>query len=189
MKTYNKPWEYLKSYLLLFLCWIISVPIVTFTLNLYYKFGVVIAILIGFCSVSATICLYADSAIKLGNKYRGLDERLKNNLANKHFGIYFGIIPTTISYIEVIAVYLSKFGIVKYDFFALYKTLNMYFIPFTYIFSPNPPDNIPIPAVELTPPALIVMAVLPLVFIITTTVAYNIGYKNIDVKQKILYGK
>ena len=152
------------------------------------------AVLIGFCSVGATVCIYADSAIKLGKKYRNIDERSKNNLANRNFGVNFGIVPTAISYLEVILVFLSKFSVVNYDFYPLYKTLNMYFLPWTYIFSPNSYVmegerllQIPVPATELSAAALVFISVLPLIFIATTAIAYKIGYNNIDLKEKILY--
>ena len=196
MKTYNKAWEYIKSGLYLILCFLISIPIVTFCGYLYRTVGVIMAVLIGFCSVGATVCIYADSAIKLGKKYRNIDERSKNNLANRNFGVNFGIVPTAISYSEVILVFLSKFSIVNYDFYPLYKTLNMYFLPWTYIFSPNSYVmegerllQIPVPATELSAAALVFISVLPLIFIATTAIAYKIGYNNIDLKEKILYGK
>ena len=97
---------------------------------------------------------------------------------------------------EVILVFLSKFSIVNYDFYPLYKTLNMYFLPWTYIFSPNSYVmegerllQIPVPATELSAAALVFISVLPLIFIATTAIAYKIGYNNIDLKEKILYGK
>ncbi len=191
----KKTWLLVKSGLLLLLCWLASLVIVMFFPMCYQKFGVVMCFVFGLCSIGASVCIYADSALKLGKKMRIYDERHEQK-DNSHFGLLLGLVPTAINYIFVFILYLSKFGVISYDFYPLYKTLTFYFMPLTYIAAPNSAvyvdgtvQSVPVPATELSAAALIIITVLPLVFLITNYVAFIVGYRQIDVKSKILYGK
>lgn len=191
----KKPVLLLKSGLHLILCDLAAFVIVMFFQMCYIKFGGIMCVLFGFCSVGACICIYGDFAWKLGIKMRHADDRQKST-ENSRFGLLLGLVPTAINYIFVLILFLSKFGVIKYDFFPLYKTLTLYFVPVTYFFAPNRvvvidgvANSVAIPAADLGVGAMIVIALLPLVFLLTNHIAYSIGYNRIDVKEKILYGK
>lgn len=193
-KPVNKPLSIVKSALYLLLCWLASIVIVFFFPNSYNKLGVIMCIVFGFCSIGACVCIYGDFAWKLGGRMRISDDRSDDS--NPYFGLYLGIIPTAINYIFVFLLYLSKFGVFDFDFFPMYKTLTLYFMPLTYIFAPNTViytdgmiDSVNVNAVDLSAPLLIMVTILPLIFILTTHIAYTIGYNKIDVKQRMIYGK
>ncbi len=192
--TINKPWLFVKSALLLLLCWLASFVIVMFFPMCYQKFGIVMCFIFGICSVGASVCIYGDSMLKLGKNMRISDER--SGADNSKFGLLMGLVPTVINYIFVIILYLSKFGVIAYDFYPLYKTLTFYFMPLTYIVAPNEAvvvdgvvQSVNVPATELSIGAMMLVTILPIIFLITCHVAYTIAYKRVDVKSKILYGK
>lgn len=185
----------LKSGLYLFACWLASFVIVMFFPASYQKFGSLMCFVFGICSVGACVCIYGDFAWKLGGKMRLADERA-GTTDNHNFGLYLGLVPTIINYIYVFILYLSKFGVIKYDFYPLYKTLTFYFMPWTYLFAPNTLQNINgvmtsvnAKAWEISALGMIIITLLPLIFLGSAYVAFKIGYNHIDVKEKILYGK
>ncbi|MBQ8623663.1 MAG: hypothetical protein IJ424_04705 [Oscillospiraceae bacterium] len=184
----------IKSTLWLFVCWLASFVIVMFFPMCYQNFGNIMCFVFGFCSIGACVCLYADYAHKLGGKMRLSTDSEETIKKQQHFGLFAGIAPTAINYIYVIILYLSKFGIVPFDFFPWYKTLTFYFMPLTYLFAPNEAVYIDgrvtaqsIPAAELSAVAMIIITVLPLIFIATTWAAYYLGYNHISLKEKIVY--
>ncbi len=186
----------LKSLLYLLLSWLTGVVIAFFFPMTYQMYGAAMCFVFGFCSVGAAVCLYADLCYKAGGKMssRHLKEPAGPN--EKHFGAAIGAVPTAINYIYVIILYLSKFGVIKYDFFPVYKTLTFYFMPLTYLFAPSHLEyndagssyTVNVAAQDLSAGAMILVTVLPLIFIITCWAAYYIGYEHIDLKEKILYG-
>lgn len=185
----------LKSGLMLILCWLASLVITMFFPTCYMRFGAVMCFLFGICSVGAVICIYGDFTWKLGKKMSLYDER--NGLKdNSLFGLALGAVPTILNYIFAIPVFLSKSGILSFDAYPLYKTLTLYFLPWTYLTAPNTAEKIngvvmsvTVPASQLSAAALVVIAILPLVFLATCYIGFAIGYRHIDVKEKILYGK
>lgn len=187
----------LKSGLYLMLCWLASLVITTFFAMLYFKFGVLMCFVFGFCSLGATLAIYADFCWKAGGKMNTKSMRIQNNVkADQNFGAVIGLVPAGINYIFVILLYLSKFGVLKFDFFPFYKTLTLYFMPFTYIFAPNSIAYLEngavttqnIPAWDLNAGMLILALVLPLTFILACWLAFYVGFNHIDLKEKILYG-
>lgn len=190
----NKSTSLIKSGLFLIVCWLASVVIVMFFQTFYEMLGWIMCVAFGVCSVGACICIYGDFAWKLGRKMRLADER--NGIDNTNFGWLLGLVPTVLNYITAFPVFLSKFGVIKYDFYPIYKLLNIYFVPWTYFTAPNTAEYVDgvvisqnVPASELSIVALIVIAILPLVFLFANRIAFSIGYNNIDVKEKVLYGK
>lgn len=186
----------IRSALYLILCWLAGLFIIAFFPLCYQRFGVVMCFIFGFCSLGAAVCIYADFCYKAGGRANTRSNRdlLKPN--DKHFGAIIGIAPTVINYIYVVMLYLSKFGVIKSDFFPIYKFLTFYFMPFTYIFAPNTLQydetgrslSVNVPASELSAGALILVTLLPLVFLLTCWAAYYIGHEHIDLKERILYG-
>lgn len=196
-KIPDKKWLLIKSGLMLIPCWLASFVIVTFFATMYFRFGVIMCFLFGFCSVGATVCIYADSCYKTGGRMNTKSMQLAGEVHDdQHFGAAMGAVPTAINYIFVILLYLSKFGVIKSDFFGIYKTLTLYFVPLSYIFAPNKiiyldnglVDTQNIPAAELGPGMLILAFVLPLIFLLTCWASYYIGYNHLDMKEIILYG-
>lgn len=184
-----------KSGLWLLVCWLASFFILMFFQTCYIKFGVIMCFAFGICSVGAIVCIFGDFSWKLGKKMSIYDER-NSGKDNSRFGLAVGAVPTVLNYIFAIPVFLSKFGAISLDFYPYYKTLAIYFVPWTYLTAPNTAENIngvvmsvPVPATELSIGALIVIAILPLVFLATCYLGFLIGYRHIDVKEKILYGK
>lgn len=187
----NKPKLLVQSALYLIVCELAAFVIVMFFPLCYQNFGSWMSIVFGICSTGACICLYGDFAWKSGKKAGVKDARLEG-VDNSYFGLIMGIIPTAINYVYVILVYLSKFRVVSYDFYPLYKTLTFYFMPWTYLFAPNSVVegvSVTMAAVDLSWYGLLIITILPLVFLITCYVAFYIGYKNYDMKAKIVYGK
>lgn len=185
---------FIKSALWLLVCWLASFVNVMFFPMCYQSFGNIMCFIFGFCSIGATVCLYADFAHKLGGRMRLSTDDEATIKKQQHFGAYIGLVPTAINYIYVIILYLSKFRVVPFDFFGWYKTLTLYFMPITYLFAPNEAvyvdgkvQSISIAATELSAGMLIVSAILPLIFVLTTWAAYYVGYNHIDLKEKIVY--
>ena len=184
-----------KSVLYLILCWLSSFVITMFFQTFYEMLGIIMCFAFGLCSVGACICLYGDFTLKQGRKMSVYDERHTKE-DNSRFGLVIGAIPTAINYIFVLVLYLSSFEIIKFDFYPYYKTLTLYFVPLTYLFAPNKVEvindvtmSVSAHAWELSPLALIVITVLPLVFLVTCWLGFRIGYKHIDVKERIIYGR
>lgn len=191
----KKSTSLIKSGLFLIVCWLAAIFIVTFFPTCYMKFGVIMCFLFGICSVGAIVCIYGDFTWKLGRKMSLYDER-NGKVDNSRFGLALGAVPTVLNYIFALPVFLSKFGIISLDFYPWYKTLALYFVPWTYLTAPNTAEKIngkvmsvAVPAAELSPVALIVILLLPLIFLLTCYLGFIIGYRHIDLKEKILYGK
>lgn len=185
----------IKSGLFLIVCWLAAIFICTFFPTCYLRFGVIMCFLFGICSVGAIVCIYGDFTWKLGKKMSLYDER-NGNGDNSRFGLALGAVPTVLNYIFALPVFLSKFGLISLDFYPYYKLLAYYFLPWTYLTAPNTPQKIngvvtlvAAPATELSYVALTVIAIMPLIFLITCYLGFIIGYRHIDLKEKILYGK
>lgn len=191
----NKKWLLIKSGLLLIVCWLTSLVIVMFFPAMYQKFGVIMCVVFGFCSVGASMCIYGNYTLGVGKKLRVIDERASGE-DNSKFGLLLGLVPTAINYIYVIILFLSKFGVIKYDFYPLYKTLTFYFMPLTYLTAPNSAEyvdgavqSVPVPATELSVGTLVLVTLLPLLFLLINHISFTVSYKQVDVKSRILYGK
>ena len=188
----------IKSALLLIACWLASFVITTFFPMLYFKYGVLMCLLFGFCSLGASLAIYADFCWKAGGKMNTRSMQIQNTVdTDQNFGAIIGAVPTVINYLYVIPLFLSKFGVIKSDFFPLYKTLTFYFMPFTYIFAPNKivysadgaASTVNIAAQDLNAGMLILAVILPLTFLFACWAAFYVGYNHIDLKERILYGK
>ncbi len=187
----------IKSALFLIVGWLVGFVISFFFAMCYQMFGIVMCFIYGICATGAVLCIYADFCHKAGAKMNTRSNRDLVKPNDKHFGAVIGAVPAGINYIFVILLWLSKFGVIKFDFFPLYKTLTLYFMPFTYIFAPNTLEydeagrsiSVNVPATELSAGAMILVTLLPLLFVITCWAAYYIGHEHIDLKQKILYGR
>ena len=192
----NKPKLLIKSALFLILCELAGFVINYFFPMCYQNFGAVMCWLFGFCSIGASLCIYADFCHKAGARANTKFSREGLTENTKHFGAVIGAVPAGINYIFVILLYLSKFGVLGFDFFPWYKTLTFYFMPITYIFAPNHLEfdeagrsmSVSVPAAELSAGGMIVMTLLPLLFVLTCWAAFYIGYQHVDIKEKILYG-
>lgn len=185
---------YLKSFLYLILCWLASLVIVMFFPTCYNAYGDLMCVLFGACSLGATACIYGDFCLKLGGKMHTRYDTPDEEKTKQHFGFKVGMVPTAINYLYVIILYLSKLGIIKYDFFPLYKTLTFYFMPWTYLVAPNEfisgeNVSVSVAATDLSWGAIIMFTLLPLIFLIVCWGLYYIGYNNIDIKEKIVYRK
>lgn len=187
----------IKSGLYLIVCWLAGLFITAFCAMCYQKFGIIMCIIFGFCSVGAAVCIYSDFCYKAGGKMNTRSNRELVKPNDKHFGAIIGIVPTGINYIFVILLWLSKFGIMKTDFLPWYKTLTIYFLPLTYLFAPpsgygNDASGktfaIYPSASELSIGGMIFVTVLPLIFMLACWAAYYIGHEHIDLKEMILYG-
>lgn len=186
----------LKSALYIILCELVGLFISMFFPMCYQRFGIIMCFLFGICSLGAALCIYGDFCYKAGGKMNTRSNREKVLPKDKHFGAVIGAIPTAYNYILVFILYLSKFGVIKSDFFPLFKTLTFYFMPFTYIFAPSHLEydesgrsfTVNVAAADLSAGALIIVTVLPLAFLLTCWAAYYIGHEHVDLKQKILYG-
>lgn len=188
----------IKSALMLLACWLASFVITTFFPTFYFKYGIIMCFLFGFCSLGASLAIYADFCWKAGGKMNTRSMQIQNTVeTDQNFGLTIGAVPTIINYLFVIPLYLSKFGILKYDFFPTYKSLTFYFMPFTYIFAPSSigyeADGttfiVNILARDLNAGTLIMALLLPLTFLFTCWAAFYVGYNHIDLKERILYGK
>ena len=187
----NKPKLLVQSALYLIVCELAAFEIVMFFPMAYQSIGVGMSVVFGICSTGACICLYGDFCSKAGRK-AGIKNARLDGVDNSYFGLFMGLVPTAINYIFVILVYLSKFRVVSYDFYPWYKTLTFYFMPWTYLFAPNTiVDGVSttVAAVDLPWYGLVIITILPLTFLATCYIAFYVGYKNYDMKSKIVYGK
>lgn len=187
----------IKSALFLILCWLAAFVVTYFFPMCYQMFGAVMCVVFGICSLGTALCIYADFCFKSGGKMNTRSNRESVGKNDKHFGALIGAVPAGINYIFVILLWLSKLGVLNFDFFPWYKTLTFYFMPFTYLFAPNSlvyneegvSMSVSVPATELSVVGMIIITLLPLTFLITCWAAYYIGHEHIDLKERILYGK
>ena len=187
----------IRSALSLILCWLAGLIIIAFFPLCYQRYGVIMCFIFGFCSLGAAMCIYADFCYKAGGQANTRSNRDAVKPNDKHFGAIIGLVPTVINYVYTVPLYLSKFGIMKTDFFPIYKTLTFYFMPFTYIFAPNTLQyneelersvSVNVPAPELSAGAMILVTILPLFFLFICWISYYVGHEHIDLKEKVLYG-
>lgn len=187
----------LKSLLFLFLSWLAGFFISTFFPMCYQRFGLPMCFLFGFCTLGAAVCIFADFSNKAGARMNTRSYREENPANEENFGLWIGALPTGINYVYVILLWLSKFGVIKTDFYPWFKTLTFYFMPLSYIVAPNEiiydasgaVSSQSVPAHELSIWAMLLFTVLPLIFLLTCWIAFRIGYNHVDVKAKILYGQ
>ena len=188
----------IKSAFMLIACWLASFVITMFFPMLYFKYGIIMCFLFGFCSLGASLAIYADFCWKTGGRMNTRSMQIQNTVeTDQNFGAVIGAVPTVINYIYVVLLYLSKFGILKFDFFPYYKTLTFFFTPFTYIFAPSSIGYdangstyiVNIAAQDLNAGMLILAFILPLTFLFACWAAFYVGYNHIDLKERILYGK
>lgn len=198
MKNNVKPALIIKSILYLFVCWLTGFFINAFFPNSYLKYGVIMCFAFGFCSVGASLCIYADFCYKAGAKANTKSARIMNQIeTDKNFGAVLGIAPTAINYLYVILLWLSKFNILGFDFYPIFKTLTLYFMPLSYLVAPNVPflnengglESRSVPAWDLSMGAMILFTLLPILFEITCWAAYYLGYTHLSLKEIILYGR
>lgn len=185
---------YLKSFLYLILCLLASFVIVMFFPTCYNVYGDLMCVLFGICSLGAAMCIYGDFCWKLGKKMHTHLDTPEEEQSKQHFGFKVGLVPTVINYIYVVILYLSKFGVIKYDFYPTYKTLNYYFVPWTYLVAPNvftagEKVSQSVAATDLSWGAMTMLTLLPLTFLVVCWGFFYIGYNNIDVISRIVYKK
>lgn len=185
---------HLKSFGFLIVCWLAGFFINMMFPMVYNSMGKLACFLFGFCSIAAVGCIYGDWCLKMGGRNHLRTDSEEDIKKKQHFGLAVGIVPTVVNYILVIILYLSKFGVIKADFFPWFRTLSVYFMPFTYLVAPR--DSIlnnggivqfNMAAADLSIWAMLLFTVLPLFFLLVCWGMYYIGYNHIDVKEKILY--
>ncbi len=185
---------HIKSLLFMLLCWLAGFFVNTMFPMVYQSIGQLACFLFGICSLGVVGCIYGDWCLKMANKQHLRTDTPEMEKKKQHYGLIVGIAPTVVNYIYVIILYLSRAGIIAVDFYAWFKTLTIYFMPFSYIVAPNTAvyvdgrvTSVNVPATELSAWAMVLFTVLPLFFLLVCWGFYYIGYNRINVKDKILY--
>lgn len=141
--------------------------------------GVFGNIMFGFTGLMCVVCIMADFAMKQGTlakdkmKYHG-DE------VSQNFGLIIGAVSMAPSYVTMIFLVLSKYGVIG-NFLPAYKVLNASYYPFIDLAAHSAfIDN-------MSPLVFIMTALFPLLYLISSWIGFRITFNQVDVKEQVVY--
>lgn len=147
--------------------------------------GIASNIIFGVCAFLVLIFLFADYSVKRGGVMRkSVAAQKDEGLVKKYesFGIKIGLVGVIPCYITAVLELLSRLGVIG-NFHPFYKLFNMYFMPFFDLIAHDSD-------VMLMPyPALIFVFLMPLTVVLTTHIAYRVGYNDTEILDKLVYKK
>lgn len=136
-------------------------------------------VMFGFMGVFTVICIMADFGLKEGEIARK-KVKFHNGKVGMNFGYILGALAMLPTYLTAVLLVLSKLKIIG-NFLPAYKILNPCFYPFFDLAAHSPQIS------EMSDYALIIPLTFPLLFMFATGISFRISYKNIDLKDKIIY--
>ncbi len=164
----------------LFLCWLLNILIVT-SMILFMENVYLTVILQIICFILVFFLIYCPLWTE-GNKDKNKNLFKKDNIIfDKFKGFKIGLYISIPYFIFNIFLILSRLGIIP-NILVLYKIVNSHIWPIIQILSPNNSDIMRLNVLDM-----IIINLLPLIFIIISTIGYVLGFKGISLKQKIIY--
>lgn len=162
----------------LFLCWLLNILVVT-SMILFMRNTYLTIILQLVCFILVFFLIYCPLWVE-GNKDKNKNLSKKDNiLFDKFKGLKIGFYISIPYFIFNIFLILSRLGIIP-NILVLYKIINPHIWPIIQLLSPNNSDIMKLNVLDM-----IIINLLPLMFIIISTIGYVLGFKGISLKQKI----
>ncbi|MBQ9375769.1 MAG: hypothetical protein IJU04_05495, partial [Ruminococcus sp.] len=98
----------------------------------------------------------------------------------RNFGFSMGLVAMCPSYILLGLLIISKSEIFG-NFLPAYKLLNACFFPLIDIAAPTAK------MADVSPALYIMMAILPVLYMLSLGISFMLGYDNVDIKTKLMY--
>ncbi|MDO5125756.1 MAG: hypothetical protein Q4D35_05200 [Ruminococcus sp.] len=153
--------------------------VVLFFWALTVALGVVANILFGIVGIVMLACIMADYGLKKGEECKN-KVTLHGAEPCRNFGFTMGLVAMCPSYILLGLLSLSKAGVFG-NFLTPYKLLNSCFFPFIDLAAPTTSFS------DVSPALYIMMAVLPVFYLLSLGISFRLGYDAVDLKEKLIY--
>ncbi len=150
-----------------------------FFMALHVAMGKAANILFGVIGILTVFCMMADFGLKQGEKAQNRVV-LHDSEPCRNFGAAIGAAAALPSYISLIILSLSRAGAIG-NFLPAYKLINAYFFPLTDLVAHSAD------VMEMRPAGFVLLAVLPLCFVLSGWLSFRWGYDQVDLKSKLMY--
>lgn len=141
--------------------------------------GVAANIIFAVVGILMIVCVMADYGLKTGTMCRN-----KVNLHGaepcRNFGYNMGLVAMCPNYILLGILMVSKSGAIG-DFLPAYKLLNACFFPIIDLIAPSARIS------EASPLLFVIMAVVPVFYLLSLGMSFRWGYDSVDLKTKVMY--
>ena len=179
MEKYNKQ----KAILTALLKWVetefFGIFVFLFFIAVAKPFGALANIIFGLTGLLTVVCLMADFGLKQGEEARNkVTFHGENDCPN--YGFTLGLIASIPCYITMILLMISKIS-GSFNFMPAYKLLDACFYPLID-WAAHSAD-----VKDMSPFVFIMTAIFPLLYPFATWIGFKISYKQIDVKERVVY--
>ena len=179
MEKYNKQ----KAILTALLKWVetefFGIFVFLFFIAVAKPFGALANIIFGLTGLLTVVCLMADFGLKQGEEaiVRAIIFTVECDLIS---GFTLGLIASIPCYITMILLMISKIS-GSFNFMPAYKLLDACFYPLID-WAAHSAD-----VKDMSPFVFIMTAIFPLLYPFATWIGFKISYKQIDVKERVVY--
>ena len=179
MEKYNKQ----KAILTALLKWVetefFGIFVFLFFIAVAKPFGALANIIFGLTGLLTVVCLMADFGLKQGEEARN-KVTFHGEKDCPNYGFTLGLIASIPCYITMILLMISKFS-GSFNFMPAYKLLDACFYPLID-WAAHSAD-----VKNMSPFVFIMTAIFPLLYPFATWIGFKISYKQIDVKERVVY--
>lgn len=142
-------------------------------------FGAFANMIFGLTGLLTVVCLMADFGLKQGEEARN-KVTFHGEKDCPNYGFTLGLFASIPCYITMIILMISKFS-GSFNFMPAYKLLDACFYPFID-WAAHSAD-----VKDMSPFVFIMTAIFPLLYPFSTWIGFKISYKQIDVKERLVY--
>ena len=179
MEKYNKQ----KAILTALLKWVetefFGIFVFLFFIAVAKPFGALANIIFGLTGLLTVVCLMADFGLKQGEEARN-KVTFHGEKDCPNYGFTLGLIASIPCYITMILLMISKFS-GSFNFMPAYKLLDACFYPLID-WAAHSAD-----VKDMSTFVFIMTAIFPLLSPFATWIGFKISYKQIDVKERVVY--
>ena len=179
MEKYNKQ----KAILTALLKWVetefFGIFVFLFFIAVAKPFGALANIIFGLTGLLTVVCLMADFGLKQGEEARN-KVTFHGEKDCPNYGFTLGLITSIPCYITMILLMISKIS-GSFNFMPAYKLLDSCFYPLID-WAAHSAD-----VKDMSPFVFIMTAIFPLLYPFATWIGFKISYKQIDVKERVVY--
>ena len=179
MEKYNKQ----KAILTALLKWVetefFGIFVFLFFIAVAKPFGALANIIFGLTGLLTVVCLMADFGLKQGEEARN-KVTFHGEKDCPNYGFTLGLIASIPCYITMILLMISKIS-GSFNFMPAYKLLDACFYPLID-WAAHSAD-----VKDMSPFVFIMTAIFPLLYPFATWIGFKISYKQIDVKERVVY--
>lgn len=144
-------------------------------------FGKAANFMFGFTGIMCAVCIMADYCYKQGDTAKN-KAKLHGDDISENYGLKIGFVSALPCLITVIILAVSKLGSIG-NFLPAFKILNAAYFPIIDLAAHSPKIS------DMSPAALIITVFFPILYIIPSWIAFKVSFKQIDVKEKVMYKK